>query len=59
MAGIELTLVNIVHDQVEVMTVADKIVVMNAGRTKHVGSPRRRPFPLARHAAAQADSDRR
>jgi ABC-type sugar transport system ATPase subunit len=58
MAGIELTLVDIVHDQVVVMTVADKIVVVNAGRTKHVGSPRRRPFSLARHAAAQADSDR-
>jgi multiple sugar transport system ATP-binding protein len=30
----------VTHDQVEAMTLADKIVVMNAGRIEQVGSPR-------------------
>ncbi len=34
------TIIYVTHDQVEAMTLADKIVVMNAGRIEQVGSPR-------------------
>ena len=34
------TMVYVTHDQVEAMTLADKIVVMNAGRIEQVGSPK-------------------
>src|SRR5690606_3884270 len=34
------TMIYVTHDQVEAMTLADKIVVMNAGRIEQVGSPR-------------------
>lgn len=33
------TMVYVTHDQVEAMTLADKIVVMNAGRIEQIGSP--------------------
>ena len=33
------TVVYVTHDQVEAMTLADRIVVMNAGRIEQVGSP--------------------
>ncbi|MEQ1900230.1 MAG: sn-glycerol-3-phosphate ABC transporter ATP-binding protein UgpC [Devosia sp.] len=33
------TMIYVTHDQVEAMTMADKIVVMNAGRIEQVGSP--------------------
>ncbi|MEQ5774204.1 sn-glycerol-3-phosphate ABC transporter ATP-binding protein UgpC [Thalassospira sp. NFXS8] len=33
------TIVYVTHDQIEAMTLADKIVVMNAGRVEQVGSP--------------------
>ncbi len=33
------TMVYVTHDQVEAMTMADKIVVLNAGRVEQVGSP--------------------
>lgn len=33
------TIVYVTHDQVEAMTLADKIVVMNAGNVEQVGSP--------------------
>ncbi|KSV76047.1 hypothetical protein N185_16495 [Sinorhizobium sp. GW3] len=36
---IKTTTVYVTHDQVEAMTMADKIVVMNAGRVEQVGSP--------------------
>ena len=35
-----LTMVYVTHDQVEAMTMADQIVVMNAGRIEQVASPR-------------------
>ena len=35
-----LTVVYVTHDQVEAMTMADRIVVMNAGRIEQVGTPR-------------------
>ncbi|MBL8703115.1 MAG: ABC transporter ATP-binding protein [Alphaproteobacteria bacterium] len=34
-----ITLVYVTHDQVEAMTMADRIVVLNAGRIEQVGSP--------------------
>jgi len=34
------TMIHVTHDQVEAMTLADKIVVLNAGRVEQVGSPR-------------------
>ncbi len=33
------TMIYVTHDQVEAMTLADRIVVMNAGRVEQVGSP--------------------
>ena len=34
------TVIYVTHDQVEAMTLADKIVILNAGRIEQVGSPR-------------------
>ena len=34
-----VTMIYVTHDQVEAMTMADKIVVLNAGRIEQVGSP--------------------
>ena len=36
---LETTMVYVTHDQVEAMTMADKIVVLNAGSIEQVGSP--------------------
>ncbi|APX94053.1 ABC transporter [Halomonas sp. 1513] len=36
---LESTMIYVTHDQVEAMTLADKIVVLNAGRIEQVGSP--------------------
>ena len=36
---LKTTTVYVTHDQVEAMTMADKIVVMNAGRVEQVGAP--------------------
>jgi multiple sugar transport system ATP-binding protein len=33
------TSIYVTHDQIEAMTMADKIVVMNAGKTEQIGSP--------------------
>ena len=44
---LETTMVYVTHDQVEAMTMADKIVVLNAGRIEQVGSP----LDLYRHPA--------
>ena len=34
------TMIHVTHDQVEAMTLADKIVVLLAGEVMQVGSPR-------------------
>ncbi|MCP4386287.1 MAG: ABC transporter ATP-binding protein [Hyphomicrobiales bacterium] len=34
------TVIYVTHDQVEAMTLADRVVVMNAGRIEQIGSPR-------------------
>nr|WP_306266204.1 sn-glycerol-3-phosphate ABC transporter ATP-binding protein UgpC [Pararhizobium sp. IMCC3301] len=36
---LDATMIYVTHDQVEAMTMADKIVVLNAGRVEQVGSP--------------------
>jgi multiple sugar transport system ATP-binding protein len=36
---LEATMIYVTHDQVEAMTMADQIVVMNAGRIEQVGAP--------------------
>ncbi|MBB5221298.1 multiple sugar transport system ATP-binding protein [Amaricoccus macauensis] len=38
-AELASTMIYVTHDQVEAMTLADRIVVMNAGRIEQVGSP--------------------
>jgi ABC-type sugar transport system ATPase subunit len=38
-ADMGVTMVYVTHDQVEAMTLADKIVVLNAGNVEQVGSP--------------------
>ena len=38
-ARLGVTMIYVTHDQVEAMTLADKIVVLNAGRVEQVGSP--------------------
>jgi multiple sugar transport system ATP-binding protein len=38
-ARLGATMIYVTHDQVEAMTMADKIVVLNAGRIEQVGSP--------------------
>jgi multiple sugar transport system ATP-binding protein len=36
---LKTTIVYVTHDQIEAMTMADRIVVMNAGRIEQIGSP--------------------
>ena len=38
---VRTTIVYVTHDQVEAMTLADRIVVMNAGRIEQVGTPQK------------------
>jgi multiple sugar transport system ATP-binding protein len=37
--ALKTTMIYVTHDQVEAMTMADKIVVLNAGRVEQVGAP--------------------
>src|SRR5690606_11583217 len=37
--SLQTTMIYVTHDQVEAMTMADKIVVLNAGRVEQVGAP--------------------
>ena len=39
-AELGTTMIYVTHDQVEAMTLADRIVVMNGGRIEQVGTPR-------------------
>ena len=46
---LDVTMIYVTHDQVEAMTMADKIVVLNKGRVEQVGTPLelyRRPYNL-------------
>ena len=47
-AKLGVTMIYVTHDQVEAMTMADKIVVLNVGRIEQVGSP----IELYNHPAA-------
>jgi ABC-type sugar transport system ATPase subunit len=38
-AALDATMIYVTHDQVEAMTLADRIVVLNAGKIEQVGSP--------------------
>ena len=64
------TSVYVTHDQVEAMTLGDRLIVMNAGRAEQIGSPidvyetarnhvRRRLHRLARHEYAARAARRR
>lgn len=46
---LEATMIYVTHDQVEAMTLADKIVVLNAGKIEQVGAP----LDLYNHPANQ------
>ena len=37
--ALKTTIVYVTHDQIEAMTMADRIVVMNAGRMEQIGGP--------------------
>jgi multiple sugar transport system ATP-binding protein len=49
------TSIYVTHDQIEAMTMADRIVVMNAGRVEQIGSPAMN-FLAARVAAANGSA---
>jgi multiple sugar transport system ATP-binding protein len=38
--NLQATMIFVTHDQVEAMTLADRIVVLNAGRVEQIGTPR-------------------
>ena len=68
--SIGTTSVYVTHDQVEAMTLGDRLIVMNAGRAEQIGSPidvydrpathvRRRLHRLARHEHAARAARRR
>ena len=51
--ALKTTIVYVTHDQIEAMTMADRIVVMNAGRIEQVGSPLELyDFPVNRFVAS-------
>jgi ABC-type sugar transport system ATPase subunit len=39
-SGLQTTMIYVTHDQVEAMTLAEKIVVLNEGKIEQIGSPR-------------------
>jgi lactose/L-arabinose transport system ATP-binding protein len=39
-SGLQTTMIYVTHDQVEAMTLAEKIVVLNDGKVEQIGSPR-------------------
>jgi len=57
---LKTTAVYVTHDQIEAMTMADKIVVMNAGKVEQIGSPLDLyDNPSPRTASSPASSARR
>ena len=51
--ALKTTIVYVTHDQIEAMTMADRIVVMNAGQIEQVGSPLELyDFPVNRFVAS-------
>ncbi len=55
---LKTTMVYVTHDQVEAMTMADKIVVLNRGNIEQVGSPLEL-YSRPRNLFVVASSDRR
>ena len=53
------TMIYVTHDQVEAMTMADKIVVLNAGNIEQVGSPLELYQHARRTCSSPASSARR
>ena len=49
----------VTHDQIEAMTLADRIVVMNKGGVEQVGTPARSLQPARRRPMWRASSERR
>jgi ABC-type sulfate/molybdate transport systems ATPase subunit len=62
---LETTMIYVTHDQVEAMTMADKIVVLRAGNIEQVGSPLElyhnaaQPVRRRLHRLAEDEPDRR
>ena len=55
---VKTTTVYVTHDQVEAMTLADRVVVMNDGMIEQVGTPQRALPPARRPASSPASSAR-
>ena len=55
---VRTTTVYVTHDQVEAMTLADRVVVMNGGNIEQVGTPQR-ALPQPAHAASSPASSAR
>ena len=54
-----VTMVYVTHDQVEAMTLADRIVVLRAGLVEQMGTPQRALRRARQHASSPASSARR
>ena len=55
---VRTTTVYVTHDQVEAMTLADRVVVMNKGRIEQIGTPNDL-YHIRRRASSRASSARR
>ena len=55
---LKATSIFVTHDQVEAMTLADLVVVMNAGRIEQIGAPHAGLSPCRRHASSPPSSAR-
>ena len=53
------TMVYVTHDQIEAMTLADRIVVMNEGRIEQIGKPLDLYYAAGQPASSPASSARR
>ena len=53
------TMIYVTHDQVEAMTLADRIVVLQAGRVEQVGTPMELYEKPGQHSSSRASSARR
>ena len=55
----DTTMIYVTHDQVEAMTLADRIVVLNAGRVEQVGAPMELYYEPGKSLRRAASSARR
>ena len=56
--NIRTTSVYVTHDQVEAMTLGDRLIVMNSGRAEQIGTPARRLRAARRPPSSPASSAR-